>query len=221
MGEALPRSRNCNQPRRRRRNITPPGTSATDLRSANDGRQHMAVGLPGNGVEPKRICLPGSSWSSVAGGCPPWCGTPQSCSLQPRRRKVPPKSRKPDQRSRGNNITPHGRSLIVLASASNGVQCTATGPPGNGVQPKRVCLPGNSGTPRHGHDLALNAPRHNVQAAGVNPPTHGVWSTAANTPGSSVEPMEVDPPQDQEEPMEVDPPQDQEQPMEVDPPAQQ
>ena len=99
MRKAPPRTRKQRQnrrrqsrPRRRRRrsrNNTPHATSTTNVASLINATQHLPLGPPENAVQPKRPCLPGSSRSSQAAGCPPSHGTAHRRFPQPPKMKAP------------------------------------------------------------------------------------------------------------------------------------
>ena len=202
--KAPPRRRKHRQRRRRRRRrnkITPPALSASHLASLVEGMQRMALGPPGNGVQPSRVCLPASSRSSEAGGCPPLRGTAKRCFPQLPKRKAPPSSlKKGKQRRRRRRITPRAMRAIARAHAADVVQRAAVGTQRNSMGPWRVHLLRHGVRPR-----CDSPPKDDVEPMEVDPPEHGLGPTTLNPPDNGVEPMEVDPPR-QESSMAVGPP---------------
>ncbi|GAB0183050.1 hypothetical protein GRJ2_003180700 [Grus japonensis] len=190
----FPQPRRRNAPPRRRRNQTAPrATSTTNLLAPLiNGMQHMAAGPTGNATEAKRVCLPGSSRSSQAGGCPPLRGTAQRCFPQPPRRKAPPRShlQMAKQWRRRRNITPRAMRASARAHATDVGHRAAGGTQGNSLGPWRAYLLRHGVRPRR--DCP---PKDDVEPMEVDPPEHGVGPAAVNPSDDSVEPMEVDPPQ--------------------------
>ena len=169
-GKARPRRRKQRQRRRRRRSdaVTPPATSVVSIDPLIDAMQRLAIGTPPNAVQPKRLCLPGSSRGSDTGGCPPWRGTARRRFLRPSKGKAPLRSLRKDNRwrRRRNSIPPRARrARMAFAHATIIVQRAAVGTSGNGMGPRRTYLLRHGGRPRRD-----SPPKDDVEPMEVDPP---------------------------------------------------